>query len=319
MTEPVSLRLSLRQPAQVQVRSFLAQEVLRLGAEREARRLRRKLVRALFSLVHRRLGLPARALMRLENGNAFPVDCADTAFLDFAARLARDGAVEPEVTALFTHLAPRLSVVYDVGANWGYYPLLLATDPGFAGEVHAFEIAPRTVEGLRRLVRAAGIEARVRVHGYGLSQRDGGVRLTREKHSYLARIVAQDYRGRSDPVAVRRLDGLDLPAPDLIKIDVEGHEAEVLSGGLETLRRQRPMIVFESWYEAEDRAHMLAPLELLEGCGYALYRPLWRPAGGLGEGRLDLQPLAAAARPAIASALNLFAVDPAAVAGLAAS
>ena len=306
MSAPISLSLSLRSPALLQVSSPLARGVLRLDGKR---RWRRKLVRTAFSLVHRRLGLPARAVMRLENGTLFPVDCADTAFLDFAQRLERDGAVEPEVTALVTHLAPRLRVVYDIGANWGYYPLLLGTDPRFAGEIHAFEIGPRTAAGLRQLVRDAGLEAQVRVHGYGLSARDGEVRLTREKHSYLARIAAPDHRGRSERARVRRLDGLDLPAPDLLKIDVEGHENEVLLGGLELLRRARPMIVFESWHRPKDTARMLAPLELLEGCGYALYRSIWRGTPPAAEGRLDLEPLAARDRPAIGLSLNLLAVD----------
>jgi FkbM family methyltransferase len=308
---PPSIELRLRVPAELRIESMLARQVLAADRERGSHRLRGKLVRALFSLVHRRLGLPARATMRLENGTAFPVDCADTAFLDYAARLERDGAVEPEVTALFTHLAPRLSVVYDIGANWGYYPLLLGTDPRFKGAVHAFEIAPRTAEGLGRLVRCADLGARVRVHGFGLSRQDGEVRLKREMHSYLARVVDEGYRGRADRVPVRRLDGLDLPAPDLIKLDVEGHEAEVLCGAQELLRRHRPMIVFESWYEPGDRERMLAPLAILERLGYALHRPIWRRTSPAGDGRLDLQSLAAADRPAIVHALNLFAVDPA--------
>jgi FkbM family methyltransferase len=306
-----SIELRLRAPAELRIDSMLARRVLALDRERGSHRLRRKFVRSLFSLVHRRLSLPARATMRLENGTVFPVDCADTAFLDFAARIEKDGAMEPEVTALFAHLVPRLAVVYDIGANWGYYPLLLGTDPRFAGEVHAFEIAPRTAAGLRRLVQCAGLERRVRVHGYGLSRQDGEVRLKRERHSYLARIVGEEYRGRADRVPVRRLDGLDLPAPDLIKLDVEGHEAEVLCGAQELLRRHRPVIIFESWYEPRDRERILAPLALLEGLGYALYRPIWHRTSRAGDGRLDFEPLAAADRPAVALALNLVAVDPA--------
>jgi FkbM family methyltransferase len=49
------------------------------------------------------------------------------------------------------------------------------------------------------------------------------------------------------PVAVRRLDD-ELPpgyAPALIKIDVEGAEGAVLAGAELTLRRHRPIVVFE--------------------------------------------------------------------------
>jgi FkbM family methyltransferase len=48
-------------------------------------------------------------------------------------------------------------------------------------------------------------------------------------------------------VRVERLDDA-LPAdysPALIKIDVEGSEAKVLAGAVETLRRSRPIVVFE--------------------------------------------------------------------------
>ena len=306
---PAALAARLRVPARLRIEAPLARLLV---AARDAPRLRRKALRLLFSLVHRRLGLPAPGVMTAANGVAFAVDCVDSAFLDFAARLRRDGTVEPEVTALLGCLAARLRVVYDVGANWGYYPLLLATDPDFAGEVHAFEIAPRTAAGLRRLVAAAGIGDRVRVHSFGLSDHDGAARLSRERHSYLAHIVAPDHRGRTDPVTVRRLDGLDLPPPDLIKIDAEGHEAAVLSGAAGLLRRQRPIVVFESWHAPARPEAMLRPLDLLAQQGYRLFRPVWRPdPAAPPTGTLALVPLSPPQRTAIAAPLNLLAVDPA--------
>jgi FkbM family methyltransferase len=307
---PAVIRARLRSPAQLQVQAPLARAVLSLGRERHSHRLRRKTVRALFSLVHRRLGVPARAIMAATNGRSFAVDCADSAFLEFAARTRGDGGFEPEVTALLGHLAPQMRVFYDVGANWGYYPLLLGTDPRFTGEIHAFEIAPRTAAGLRRLAAAAGITDKVRVHAHGLSQTDGEARLSRERHSYLARIVAADYRGRTERVAVHRLDGLELSPPDVIKLDVEGHEAAVLSGAQDLLRRCRPIIVFESWFDAARPQSSLPPLQLLLQSGYELFRPIWRPGGSAVEGDLELKPISPGDRAAIPVALNLLAVHP---------
>lgn len=48
-----------------------------------------------------------------------------------------------------------------------------------------------------------------------------------------------------EPVSLRTLDSLNLDDVTLIKIDVEEHEKEVLEGGLETLKRCRPVIMLE--------------------------------------------------------------------------
>lgn len=49
------------------------------------------------------------------------------------------------------------------------------------------------------------------------------------------------------PVAVlaKPLDTLDIPAPDFVKIDVEGWEVEALNGMLRTLRKHKPVVFIE--------------------------------------------------------------------------
>jgi FkbM family methyltransferase len=272
----------------------------------------------LFRIVHQRLGLRARAVLTTAEGVRIEIDCANTAFLDYASRLAGSDGYEPEIGGLLAHLAPRLRVVFDVGANWGYHSLLLGTDARFAGSIHAFEIRQRTAADLRRVIAGAGLGDRVSVHAFGLSAQAGEVRISRERHSYLVRILAADDARASEPAEIRRLDELGLPPPDLMKIDVEAHEAAVLRGAAAVLERVRPVVIFESWHDPADSEAMLEPLHLLQRFGYELYRPEWRPlregGGEPGEDRaggVDLVPLAVADRPAIAATLNLLAVQPA--------
>ncbi|WP_248785736.1 FkbM family methyltransferase, partial [Escherichia coli] len=45
-----------------------------------------------------------------------------------------------------------------------------------------------------------------------------------------------------------RIDDLDLPKPDVIKIDVEGHELKVFNGMRQTIRNSKPVIMYEAMH-----------------------------------------------------------------------
>lgn len=53
--------------------------------------------------------------------------------------------------------------------------------------------------------------------------------------------------GDDGPVGVVALDSLRVPAPDLVKIDVEGHEPEVIRGAATVLGSARPVVWVEAW------------------------------------------------------------------------
>ena len=71
----------------------------------------------------------------------------------------------------------------------------------------------------------------------------------------------------------------DLPDPDFIKIDAEGHELRILQGATAVLRRARPHIILENWLERRDLPATIAPLKLLEREGYRLFVPCWQAPG----------------------------------------
>lgn len=187
-----------------------------------------------------------------------------------------DGGYESETYALLDLLVRPDSVFFDVGANWGYFSLALAAREGFTGKVHAFEPMPGAYRDLTTLVEAAGLGGMITSHNAGLSHRDGEASMTLPDgmHSGLAKIAASG----GTRVTLKRLDGLSLPKPDVMKLDVEDHELEALAGAEATLARAKPFVVFESAWGRQTPKKALAPFELLAGLGYAFFHPMWAGA-----------------------------------------
>ncbi len=134
------------------------------------------------------------------------------------------GLSEPLVQrTLAAHLRPG-DVYFDVGTHAGFFALLGSRLVGERGQVHCFEPVSANVDMLNRNL-ALNRLTNTRVHKLALGERDA-----RATMSVVANITAS-LGGEADgePVRVARLDSLcDLPVPHLIKIDVEGAEAQVL-------------------------------------------------------------------------------------------
>lgn len=143
--------------------------------------------------------------------------------------------------------------LYDVGANFGLYAILAAKAlPGL--EVEAFEPVARTRAKLALNVSLNALEGRVHVHGLALSDRTGEAEIAIDPRSSglssLSPSAAERARrdfAESARVPVARLDDLSPPRDAVIafKIDVEGHEAEVLRGMSGTLAANRGLAQIE--------------------------------------------------------------------------
>jgi FkbM family methyltransferase len=184
---------------------------------------------------------------------------------------------------VFQRLVRPGDVVYDVGANIGVYTRMLAQ--WFkAGHVVAFEPMSDNVSLLRDNVALGGLRERVTVLPLALGDHDGEERLqiddVRSSTAVLDRVSGGaasagrrhfNLPPRTEPVAVRRLDGAvrehALPVPQVIKIDTEGAEVLVLEGARGTLREHRPRLAVAT-HGAEPAA---ASIRLLESLGYACY------------------------------------------------
>jgi FkbM family methyltransferase len=135
---------------------------------------------------------------------------------------------------------------WDVGAHVGFFTILGRQLVGSEGHVHAFEPIPENRERLLRATELNGF-ADVAVHADALSDRTGTSILEERGATSMWTMVGYDRAHCCVPVRCTTIDeiGERLPAPDLIKIDVEGHEAEVIRGGLNVLRNPHVRAVVE--------------------------------------------------------------------------
>jgi FkbM family methyltransferase len=144
------------------------------------------------------------------------------------------------------NLLQRGSVLFDVGANIGYYAVTLSAALGRECRVHAFEPFPSSYERLMTNITLNNLTETISAHRLALSDRERvtHMRIRVGSNSGSARL---DTTGERIPTttldsfcSTHRIDRVDF-----VKIDAEGHEEFVLVGGAQTIRQHRPLILLE--------------------------------------------------------------------------
>lgn len=173
---------------------------------------------------------------------------------------------EADFIARVTEPAGRM---LDIGSSFGFYALSYAQAAGPGSRVWAFEPTPETCALLRESIRLNQF-AQVTLLETAVGAESGRCRLMSEASSELNRVDAE--RGTLD-VAMAPLDVLaaehGFDAVDFIKLDVEGHEAQVVRGGRAFFAQQSPLVMLE--IKAASSVDYSAA-SMLEELGYALYR-----------------------------------------------
>lgn len=171
---------------------------------------------------------------------------------------ARHGwaAFEPESMAAWLAVARPGVTMLDIGAYTGLYAIAAALR---GAEVHALEPNPEAYARLLDNVRANGVGVVMYRCAAGCTTGRGRLAASRVPLTSGARVVP-DAAGDLDVLTV---DGLDIHAPVVaLKVDVEGLEVDVLAGAMDTLRRDRPLVIAEAHTEQDCAAigDVLAPL-----------------------------------------------------------
>lgn len=183
---------------------------------------------------------------------------------------------EPETVAWIEGWVRPGDVFYDIGANVGAYALVADRHTRGGARVYAFEPGVVNYVQLSRNIFLNEAQGRLTPLHLALSDRTG---LTTFVYSSLApgaafhQLAPAEGQGRLEqPVLTYRLDdaiaSLGLPAPNHIKLDVDGHEAPILHGAAGALRDPslRSLLVELDAAELPDGE----AIELLRNAGFDL-------------------------------------------------
>jgi|688.fasta_scaffold361894_2 FkbM family methyltransferase len=188
-------------------------------------------------------------------------------------------AYEPELSGIIRSLAPFINTMLDIGANIGWYSLMVSKINKSA-IINAFEPIPVTFQ---RLVANININKvpNVYAHPYGLSSQpgtfpfffypegSGNASLKNLANRSDAQVLECTLRTLSGAVS----DIVINQSIDFIKCDVEGNELSVVQGGLSVIVEHRPIILLEllrKW-SARFGYHPNEVIDLLSNLGYASY------------------------------------------------
>lgn len=168
-------------------------------------------------------------------------------------------------------LAKRLRpgmIFYDLGANIGLFSVLAARLVGSSGQVFSFEPDSEVAARLRRNAERNSF-TNVTVVEAGIWSRSGEMAFIRADQSspdHGTGALTTNNDGSTVGVRCISLDDFTqgAPPPDVIKCDIEGAEAEMLRGAINTLTSHKPSILCEIHSQANENACQ----QILRGLGY---------------------------------------------------
>jgi FkbM family methyltransferase len=205
------------------------------------------------------------------------INAGPAAGLRFEVTLPEDKAIwagtfEPEFSQALRDATRKGDVCYDIGGYRGYMSGVFAL--AGASRVIAFEPLPENIARLKRLLEL-NPQLPIQIEQTAIGSTDGETHFKIMSDQSMGKLAGSSFQAERDferdvVVQIARLDTFvferNLTPPHLIKIDVEGAEADVIEGACRTLSEFRPKILLEAHSEA------LAALcrQKLEELGYQL-------------------------------------------------
>jgi FkbM family methyltransferase len=168
-------------------------------------------------------------------------------------------------------LVPPDAVIFDIGANIGYYSLTLAHQLGSRASFYSFEPNPPTLARFQRHIELNHL-SNIHLQNVGLADHEGSAHVVERSDNSGAATLRE-----GGSIQLVTLDGFverhGVERIDFMKVDIEGFEQKMLAGARRTLARLRPIIQIELNPPALAKAGSSVPavVEELRQAGYQLF------------------------------------------------
>jgi FkbM family methyltransferase len=238
-------------------------------------KLAKKVIQAVYLRVRRKFGPNTSTIRQVKvNGSQLLVRVEETVGSEI---YYLGGIWQAEETHLIEQSVRECDICFDIGANVGYYTLLLGS-VARRGMTYSFEPVPLNFHLLRSSILINGI-SNIIVEGCAVAEQKGERLFAVAKDTGFSSFVNTD-RGpiaTEARVVVTTIDDYcreqKIPKIDFLKVDVEGAESLVIAGAREILRdkRRRPRLVMLELYEPmlnKYGADIKMVLNEMDDCGY---------------------------------------------------
>lgn len=162
------------------------------------------------------------------------------------------GAYETDFAGAVASAVNRGDICYDIGAYRGFFSGIFAL--AGAGRVIAFEPFAENCAQLQRLA-LSNPQLPLTFENIAIGLADGSAEFNVMPDSSMGKLASSSFQSEVPSAAVlkvslRSLDSLiaerKYPAPQIMKIDVEGAELDVLNGAMNTLQKSKPLLFIEA-------------------------------------------------------------------------
>ena len=204
-----------------------------------------------------------QATIKLNKQNSFQIN------LDINTWLGKEifyfGKFELFTYRFFLENVKPGSVVVDVGANIGFYSIMSALLSRPAGQVHCFEPTNKFFALLEKNYSLNGLSTTL-LNKVALG----------DHRTEISILVGEQTAHVSDSIGGEKVEQITLDeyfsrfdrGPDLIKIDVDGHEFPILKGAKKTINEFKPLLCVEV---TQSQPELNNIFQFIQQAGYVIF------------------------------------------------